>query len=194
MSRSAISRGDLKYLMLEGLVVVFGVLAALVVDGWREEAARRSAAESAFRRVIAEVSLNLQELEDLSATVAERLERLRSLKTDAPPGVPLSELINRFTGYRTPDLREAAWDRLSGSDLSDLVDQDLLNEAFYLYEWGRQFDGLDLEIYRLTYSELFYLPERRSTAILISERIMEQQLSWTRELIPVYRDFLSSTQ
>ena len=194
MRGPAIGRGDLKYLVLEGLVVVFGVLAALVVDGWREEAARRSAAESALERVMAEVSLNLQELEDLSATVTERLERLRSLKTDAPPGVPLSELINRFTGYRTPDLREAAWDRLSGSDLSDLVDQDLLNEAFYLYEWGRQFDGLDLEIYRLTFRELFYLPEKRSTAILISERIMEQQLSWTRELIPVYREFLSSAR
>lgn len=194
MVRPSISRGDLRYLALEGLVVLFGVLAALVVDGWREEASRRSAAEQAVQRVVEEARLNLQELEDLFETVTERLEQLRSLEAEAPAGVPLSELMGRFTGYRTPDLREAAWERLFGSDLATLVDQDLINKAFYLYEWGSQFDGLTQEIYRLTYSEIFYVPEGRTTAILISKRIMQQQLSWAGDLIPLYQEFLSSAR
>jgi len=97
-----------------------------------------------------------------------------------------------FGGYRTPDLREAAWECLSGSDLSDLVDDNLLREVFHLYKWGRQFDGLNLEIYRLIYSETFYRPDRQTIAIRISERIMEQQLALVGDLIPLYRDFLQA--
>jgi hypothetical protein len=192
MSRTVISRADLRYLALEGLVVLFGVLIALVVDGWREEAGRRDAADAAVQRIVEEARLNLQEMEDLQETVSLRLERLQALEEDAPAGVPLADMNARFGGYRTPDLREAAWNRLSGSDLSDLVDESLLEDAFTLYEWARQFDGVTEQIYRLIYSETFYLPDRQTIAIRISERIMEQQLALAADLIPRYRQFLQA--
>jgi hypothetical protein len=184
-------RGDLKYLILEGFVVLFGVLLALLVDGVRQTAAERTAAEAAVQRVHVEVARNLDELLDLTVVVEQRLGQLRALHTDAPQGAALSDLIGRFRGYRTPDLSEAAWRRLSGSDLSDLVDPALTTDAFYLYEWNRQYQNLNLEINRLIYSEVFYDPMRLSTAIRISERIMEQQLSWARDVIPLHEAFLS---
>lgn len=185
-----IRRSDLRYLLAEGLVVLFGVLIALLVDGVRERAEQREAAAAAVVRVVDETRQNLDEIEDLVSVVQERLSRLRALRDGAPEAAGLADLINRFQGYRTPDLSEAAWLRLAGSTLADRVDPDFLTEAFYLYEWNGQYEQLEREISRLVYSELFYLPERRSTAIRISERIMEQQLSWANQLIPLYQRFL----
>lgn len=54
MSRTVITRADVRYLVLEGLVVLFGVLIALLVDGWREELGRRDAADAAFQRIVQE--------------------------------------------------------------------------------------------------------------------------------------------
>lgn len=82
--------------------------------------------------------------------------------------------------------------QLPGQDT--LVDPDLLAEAFYLYEWNRQFDQIDREINRFVYSEVFYLPERLDTAIAISERIKEQLLAWASVAIPQFEAFLARRQ
>jgi hypothetical protein len=185
-----IRRGDVRYLLLEGLVVLFGVLIALVVDGVRERAIQHAAADAAVARVILEVQQNLSEFQDLEVVVEERLSRLRALGSSPTASAGLSDLVDRFGGYRSPDLSEAAWLRLSGSDLADVVDQTFLTDAFHLYEWNRQYDQLDGEITGLVYSELFYLPSRTSIAIRMSGKLMEQQLSWAAQLIPEYQMFL----
>lgn len=175
---------------LEGFVVLFGVLAALLVDRVREDVVQHRAARAAVDRLFEEVAQNLGEMRGLQHVASERLDSLRALR-DAPPDLGLSDLIGRFYGFRTPDLSEAAWERLSTSQLADSVDPELLSAAFYLYEWNHQFDRLDDQINRLVYSEIYYLPERRPTAIDVSERIMEQQLSWAAQAIPMFEAFLA---
>ena len=73
--RSVISRADLRYLALEGLVVLFGVLIALVVDGWREEAARRARGDAALDRVVEEATLNLEIYRLISSETFYRPDR-----------------------------------------------------------------------------------------------------------------------
>ena len=184
-------RKDPRYLALEAVVVLFGVLAALFVDGIRDEAARQDAAAAGVERLFAEASQNLNELRDLSDVVNDRLVLIRALRDDAQEDAGLADLVARFHGYRTPDLSEGAWQRLSGSSLADSVDPELLAEGFYLYQLNRHFSQLDQSINQLVYSELFYEPEGRATAIAISERIMEQQTAWANEIIPRYEQFLS---
>lgn len=186
-------RQDVRYLALEGLVVLFGVLFALLVDRVREERVQQDAADAAVQRLVVEVTQNLGELRDLKSVVQSRLSRLQALKGVAQPG-GLSELLSQFEGFRTPDLSEGAWNRLSSSGAASSVDPDILMQAFYLYEWNRQFDQLDDEISRLVYSELFYSPERRSTALAISERIMGQELAWADEAIPHFEQFLAQVE
>ncbi len=189
---SVMRRQDIKYLGLEAVVVIFGVLTALLVERVREDQARRSAADVAVERLYEEVGRNLAEMQELETVVRERLGHLRQLRDEGVRG-SLADLVGRFTGYRTPELSAAAWNRLSGGGLADVVDPELMAEAFYLYEWNEQFAQLDREVNRLIYSELFYVPERRETAIAISERIMEQQLSWAALAIPEYEAFLART-
>ena len=158
-----IGRRDFRYLALEAVVVLFSIIAALFVDSAREGEARRVAAQAGVERLKLEVERNLDELRAMSDDVGARLAQIRAIRGHRPTGVGLSELIHRFQGYRTPDLDEAAWERLSGSDLASVVDPDLLADAFRLYEWNRQFDQIDQEISRFVYSEVFYEPERLDT-------------------------------
>ncbi len=186
-----IGRKDFRYLTLESVVVLFSIVAALFVDSAREDAARREAADASVERLMLEVEQNLQELREVRDDVATRLEQIRVLRDHPPNDVGLAGLIDRFQGYRTPDLSEAAWEHISRGDLAGIVDADLLAEAFYLYEWNRQFDQIDREISRFVYSEVFYLPERLDTAIAISERIKEQLLAWASVAIPQFEAFLA---
>lgn len=185
------SKEKIGHLALEGIVVLFGVLAALLVDGARERANERRAAEAAEERLFREVRQNLAELRDVTEVVSYRLERLRELRDENPQGVPLAALVGRFAGYRTPELSSASWERLSGSQFTDWIDEDVLEGAFYLYERIEAFDSLDREISRLAFGELFFDPSSTSIAIAISERIMEQQLVWAADLIPRHEQFLS---
>ena len=186
-----IRRRNLKYLALEAVVVLFGVLAALLVDGFRDEAGRQEAADAAVERLFVEAAQNLDELLDFRDDVAGRLERLRALRSDAPADVALIALAPRFGGYASLDLSEGAWERLARSDLANSVDPELLEEAFYIYERHQWFDALTLEIYSLVFGEIFYLPERTSTGIAISQGIMEQQIRWANELVPLYENLLT---
>lgn len=185
-----VGRKDFRYLALEALVVLFGVLAALLVDRLRADAVVDRAATAAVTRLVAEVRQNRDEISEMATVVEDRLVRLRQLEQESPSG-GLAVHLHRFEGYRTPDLNGAAWDRLAGSDLADAVDPELLAEAFYLYQWKRQFEQLDDHINNLIYSETFYLDEKRTVAIAISERIKQQQLTWARNSLPQFDAFLA---
>ena len=181
-----------RYLLLEAFVVLFGVLAALLVDEARENATLRSAAEAAQQRVIHEARQNLAELVHLDQVVRERLASLRALRDESTEGQSLADLLSRFQGFRTPDLSSAAWERLSRSALADSVDYAFLEQVFRLQILNRQYTQLDQQINALIYSELFYLPEKLDIAIKITERIKSQQIGWAMELIPMYEEFLQT--
>ena len=184
-------REDIRFLFLETAMVLLGVLAALLVDGAREQAATRRAVEAATERLVTEVRENIDELRDLNDVVSERVARLRGIQIEREEGVSLAQVQSQFGGFRTPEFNSAAWDRLSGSGLAEQADPDLLRDAFYLYEGNAQLKSLEEEMKDLVFSEVYFLPNRTQVAIEISERIMEQQLSWARILIPEYEEFLS---
>lgn len=184
------NKRDRKYLTIEGVVVLFGVLIALVVDHARQQWLEDREAQIALSRVYLELDHNLTQLEDLQTVGTDRLARLRELRSIEGSEHSLADLMSRFSGYRTPDLNEAAWNRLVQSRLADSIDPQLLEQAFQIYEANQLFDGLDWEINRLVYSELFHSADKRPVAIAISERIMAQQLTWVAEQIPRYAEFL----
>lgn len=185
-------REDIRFLFLETAMILVGVLAALVVDGAREDAATRRAVEAATSRLAVEVQGNAQELNELFEVVGERVIRLRELRSDRYSGMSLAQIQSEFGGFRSPEFSSAAWDRLSRSALGEKADPDLLRDAFYLYEANTQLKSLDDQVKSLVFSELYFSPHRARLAIDIAERIMEQQLSWAGILLPRYEAFLSA--
>lgn len=187
-------REDLRFLTLETVMVVIGVLAALFLDRVREDAENAGAVAAARIRLVVEVEHNRGELRELAEVVSGRLDLLLGQRAAVRPGTSLAGLVGEFGGFRTAEFSDAAWDRLSRSRLGEMADPDLLRDAFYLYEWNAQFEDLNGKISDLVFSELFFSPERFGVASAIAERIMRQQMSWARQLLPRYDEFLAAYQ
>lgn len=184
-------RGEIRFLVLEGLIVLFGVLTALLVDEWREERGLREEARSAIAALVAEVERNQAELQEVDSVVSLRLGRLRDLGPEMDGTVALGAVTGRFGGYRTPELSEGAWLRLSTGAVASHVPDDLVADAFALYALHPYFERLDAEVTRLVFSELNVDPQRARSGWLIAQGIMQQQLLWAQEVLPRYRDFLA---
>ncbi len=72
MSRSGLK--DLRFLVLEGIMVLFGVLSALLVDEWRQDREVQAEADVAMEHVVTEVRENLAEVQALDSVVTQRIE------------------------------------------------------------------------------------------------------------------------
>lgn len=183
-------RGEWRRLLVDTLVVLIGVLAALVLNNVREDIAAERAARGATSRLIQEVTDNAEALRDTREVTQRRLSALQELREQLPADKSLKDLVDRFHGYWVVELNASSWEYLSRSALADSVDPNLLQEAFALYKANRRFDQLNGQIQDFVYSEAFVSPDRTVTAVHISEAIMWQQLRWSEELLPEYEKFL----
>lgn len=184
-------RGEWRRLLVDVLVVLIGVLAALFLNNLREDVAAERAARVATGRLLQEVAQNARELRKGQDIIQRRLALLRQLSGELPAGKSLKELVNRFHGYWFMDLNASSWGYLSRSVLADSVDPDLLSDAFTLYSVNKHFDRLNGQIQDFVYSEAFVSPQKTATAIAISEAIMSQQLRWSKEMLPEYDKFVA---
>ncbi|WP_308363786.1 MULTISPECIES: hypothetical protein [unclassified Microbulbifer] len=191
MKLNLIRQGDWRRLLVDTLVVLIGVLAALVLNNVREDVVAERAARVATVRLIQEVEQNAEELRNIHEEVERRLSLLRELREQLPADKSLRDLVGQFHGYSMPELNASSWEYLSRSALADAVDSELLQEAFALYSINKHFDRLNEQIQDIVYSELFVSPDKTAAAIDISETIMWQQLLWMEELLPKYEQFLS---
>jgi hypothetical protein len=191
MKLNLIRRGDLRKIFVDSLVVLVGVLAALLLNNLREDAAANRAARVATERLVQEVEQNAEGLRNAEKVVTRRLALLRELRTEIPAGKSLGDFITQFHGFWVVDLNTSAWEYLSRSALADFVDPALLHDAFALYSVNKGFDQQNEQIQNFVYSELFVSAEKASTGIDVSEAIMWQQLKWAEETLPKYEEFLS---
>lgn len=183
-------RGEWRRLLVDTLVVLIGVLAALVLNNIREDIAAERAARGATSRLVQEVAQNAQELRNTREVVGRRISKLRKLREELPADRSLKDLMGQFHGYWVVELSASSWEYLSRSALANSVDPNLLQDAFALYKANRRFDQLNGQIQGFVYSEAFVSPGKAATAVDISEAIMWQQLRWSKELLPQYEQFL----
>ncbi len=185
-----IGRQDVRFLVLEGIMVLFGVLAALFVDEWRQERELRAEARAAMESVVVEVRENLEELQALDSVVTRRMELLDALQPELDGTTPLASLAGRFRGYRTPELSENAWQRLTAGRAADHVPGAFLQDGFAVYTFNAKFSRLEDEVTRLVFSEVNFDPGRVRTAWSIARGIMDQQVAWAGVSTERYQAFL----
>ncbi|MBB3063042.1 hypothetical protein [Microbulbifer rhizosphaerae] len=191
MKLSAIREGDWRRLLVDTLVVLIGVLAALVLNNIREDMVAERAARIATERLLQEVAGNAESLQDAREVMERRLSLFRELREDLPAGKSMNDLLPRFHGYWFVDLNSASWEYLSRSALADSVDPELLQDAFDLYSVNKHFDSLSSQIQDFVYSEIFVSPDKIHVAMNVSEAIMRQQLRWAEHMVPEYEKFLA---
>ncbi|MGL6160097.1 hypothetical protein [Microbulbifer sp.] len=190
MKLNLIRQGDWRRLLVDTLVVLIGVLAALVLNNIREDVVAERAAREATARLVREVEQNAEDLRSVREKIERRLSALREMREQLPADKSLKDLIEHFRGYLAVELNASSWEYLSRSALANSVDPELLQEAFDLYSFNTQFDGLNGQIQDIVYSELFVSPDKTAAAIDISETIMGQQLRWMEEALLKYEKFL----
>lgn len=184
-------RGERRRLLVDTLVVLVGVLAALFLNNIRENAVTDRAARAATERLMEEVARNAESLRATRTEVGWRMSRLEELKEQVPADKSLRDLALHFSGFWTVDLSTSAWDYLSRSALADAVDPALLQDAFALYKFNRSFERLNDQTQSFVLSEAFVSEEKTRIAIDASGIIMWQQVHWVDELLPQYEQFLA---
>ena len=186
----SLRRDDLRFLALEGLIVLFGVLAALMVDNWREEAETERAMEAAVASLNDEVTRNRAELVNVDSIVRARRERLVALESEVDRSRPFSAYDGRFGGYVLPELERSSWERASGGSLAHEISPELLQDAFILYGRTRVLEEMSSRVLDLVFSETFHTPASAPAAYGISLEIMDNQLAVLEELIERHETFL----
>lgn len=189
-SKLSLSGRDIRFLLLEGVVVLIGVVLALMVDEWREERSAQQQANEIMRQLNAEIALNLKELRLSHETVSERLTVLHNIRDEVDGSAMFLSYLPQFQGYNTPDLNRSAYERAVGHTVVGRLPSEYTREAFIIYRGNADIVGLEDDINRLIYSEDFYLADRAFVAWAISERLMNQQVGWLNLAIHRHQRFL----
>ena len=182
--------GRLQHLLLEGFVIVFSVLIALLVEDWRSERRATDEVAEALAALDVEVAANLEELETFSSVVVERHGRLVAMASAIDGSRPFSEHVERFGGFRVPDLDLSAWARISSDPVANRIAPERLREAFILYRNLTFLSRLDEEIVQLAFSPGYHDPDEAELSYRISESIFAQQIVFGEEMVSQHRAFL----
>ena len=182
--------GRLQHLLLEGFVIVFSVLIALVVEDWRSERHATDEVAEALAALDLEVAANLEELESFSSVVVERHDRLVALASEIDGSRPFSEHVDSFGGFRVPDLDLSAWARISSDPVANRIAPARLREAFILYRNLAFLSRLDDEIVELAFSPGYHNRDEAELSYRIAEAILSQQIMFADEMASQHRAFL----
>lgn len=187
---STLRREDLRFLALEGLIVLFGVLAALMVENWREARETDRAVEAAMETLNAEVARNRDELVNVDSIVRNRRDRLLRIESEVDGSTPFSAYDGRFGGYSLAELDRSAWERASSTALATQMPAEYLRDAFVLYGRNEVLEQMSSRVFDLVFSETFHSPASARAAYGISLEIMNNQLAVLADLIERHEAFL----
>ena len=185
-----LSKENIRYLLLEGVVVLFSVLLALMIDGWQEDRRERQEVRENVQALNVEIRSNLEALQSFLSTVEERHGRLLHLEQRIDNSRSFESYTGDFGSYALPDLDTSAWERMRQNPLMSRVDPEYLHDAFILYRWHDVMSGYDKQIIQMAYSELFFDPSRAFICFQITNGIMNEQMRIAEEMIDFYEDFL----
>ncbi|MDX1443214.1 MAG: hypothetical protein R3270_05460 [Gammaproteobacteria bacterium] len=173
---------------LEFVAIVLGVMIALTMDEWREEREIEHNIAIAMERLNDEILLNHSRLLDALPVIEERYARLAAIQVDRERS--FADLVERFGGYRVPELKDSVWRRVSGDRLANRMPAGYIEAGFRLYNHNELLDSLRLEINDLMTHQNYHDPAQASIAKGISLQIMRQQIVWAREALAVYDYFI----
>jgi len=171
-------------------MVLLGVMLAFLMEEYREDREREQLAAAAMQRVNLEAASNFREVIAMHAITRERLGRLESLKPDVDRSVPFIKLIPGFTGYSLLQTDRSAWSGMQLGSYFDKVPHAYLTDVFLIYDSNEVLKSLDGKIRDLAFGPDVHDPAMSATVWAVSRMIMEQQVTWGSEAIPIYCRFL----
>ena len=177
-------------LILEMLMVMIGVLLALLVDEWREERQIAEVVELTESRILSEIRENQERLKTYHQGLNERFTKLKQWRRTLEPEKSFRQQAN-FPGIPTVTLNDAAWSRANSSDMTNFMDQGIIEEAHGLYRTNQVVMTSAEPLLELIYSPLSWDPQQTMTAYHIAEDIFREAISQVEQSLDAYDDFIA---
>lgn len=136
-----------KTAIIEGSMVLVGVLLALFVDSWREDLEFRDLVEVTEARIVEEIASNRDRLTSYREDFVERQEQLVVWGGGLDLNRGILYQLESFPGIPSTFINRSAWSMANNSQITEYIDHEFYDEAFQLYANGEALEGrLDIAL------------------------------------------------
>lgn len=130
-----------KIAIIEGSLVLIGVLLALFVDSWREDLEFQERVEVSEAQIVEEIQINRDRLIDYRDDFLSRQEQLQAWGADLDTEVGILFQLDGFPGIPSTFMNRSAWSMANNSQITEYIDYDFYDAAFELYASDQATEG-----------------------------------------------------
>lgn len=136
-----------KTAIIEGSMVLVGVLLALFVDSWREQREFQDLVEVSESQIIEEIGTNRQRLITFRENFERRDVRLEEWGDSLDTNQGLLAQLDGFPGIPGIFISRSAWTMANNSQITEYLNHEFYDDAFQLYAFAESLeDRLDLAL------------------------------------------------
>lgn len=122
-----------KSAIIEGSMVLVGVLLALLVDSWREDLEFQERVDITEAQIVKEIQGNRDRLIDYRDDFVERQERLEVWGANLDTSQGILRQLQGFPGIPGTFMNRSAWSMANNSQITEHINYDFYDAAFKLY-------------------------------------------------------------
>ncbi|MFA8436465.1 MAG: hypothetical protein ACEPOZ_18300 [Marinifilaceae bacterium] len=177
--------------VFEFFTVLLSVYLAFLITEWREQHKLKKDVKMAMERLNLEIFRNYETMIDFHEEVTHRLEKMQEIERIWTPDRNFSSYVSIFGGYQIAKFKQAAWNRVSSSELANMMPVEYVERVHNLYEGANGLVKHNDMINKVLYSSMLTDPKQSKTAHSLSELFTWQQSIWAMLQERYYRKFIS---
>ena len=181
---------DWLQLMIEGFVVLFGVMAAFLITEWRQGVEGKKAVIQGQARLNEEILDTYQSMKIFEQDVSQRLEKLINLESEIDGSLAMKDYFKHFTGFRVTEIYDATWSRINRVNIVEGFKPEYYEDAANLYLHLSYIEKYNLELYGLNLNPIIYQPEQAKVAYQVCLSLMKHHLMFVRDSLGDHKRFL----
>ena len=125
-----------KIAIIEGSMVLIGVLLALFVDSWREDREFQQRVDLTEAQIIEEIGNNRDRMVSYREDFVRRHEQLTAWGAGLDSGKGILDQFDGFPGVPSTFMNQSAWSMANNSQVTEFLDYAFYDAAFALYAAG----------------------------------------------------------
>lgn len=157
-----------KSAIIQGAMVLLGVLLALFVDEWREDQEFQRSVVIAEELVLLEINANHERLTANRDDFIDRRERIAEWRATLNMDEAILTQLENFPGIPSTFINRSAWTMANNSRLTEYIDHEFYDAAFQLYDYGESLnDRLQVALELLVNVEAFDAEQTEAIVVIL---------------------------
>ena len=125
-----------KAAIIEGAMVLVGVLLALFLDSWREDVEFQTRVDVTEAKIVEEIRGNRDRIVEYKADFRRRAVQLAEWGEALDPEIGILRQLDGFPGIPSTFINRSAWSMANNSQITEHLDYAFYDAAFELYAAG----------------------------------------------------------